>query len=225
MRSPVVTDLRSQRRLVAITAGGVVLAGAISLFHTGPAIQGWSIGTAYAGMLLLAISLSLGPLNVLRRLHNPVHSSLRRDVGIAAGITGILHTILGLQVHMRGALSAYFGLPVAAPLKSVLFVTTNWLGLISAAVLAVLVGISNNQSVKTLGLPRWKRLQRLAYLAAGAILVHGFLYEFLESRVLIGVLTTVGSAAAVVILQVKGAQARREHLLTRQPSLPDAPRR
>ncbi len=220
-----VTDLWGQRRLAAITAAGIVLAGAISLVHSGRAVQGWSIGTAYAALLLLAISLALGPLNLLRRLHNPVHSSLRRDVGIAAGVTGILHTILGLQVHMQGALRAYFMLPAAPSLKGNLFVATNWLGLISAALLLVLVGISNNPSVRSLGLPRWKRLQRWAYVAAVAMLIHAFLYEFLETRVLIGVLTTIAAALAVTILQIKGARARRDSVLARQQASTVAPQR
>src|ERR1700676_4612371 len=55
-----------------------------------------SMATAYAGLLFLAISLWLGPWNVLRRRPNPTSFDLRRDVGIWTGILAILHTVVGL---------------------------------------------------------------------------------------------------------------------------------
>jgi sulfoxide reductase heme-binding subunit YedZ len=67
-----------------------------------------SMATAYAGLIFLAASLWLGPWNVLRRRANPTSFDLRRDVGIWAGIPAILHTIVGLTVHLRGRMWMYF---------------------------------------------------------------------------------------------------------------------
>ena len=67
-----------------------------------------SMATAYAGLIFLAVSLWLGPWNVLRGQANPISSDFRRDVGIWTGILGILHTAVGLTVHLRGRMWMYF---------------------------------------------------------------------------------------------------------------------
>src|SRR5260370_1392771 len=67
-----------------------------------------SMATAYAGLILLAVSLWIGPWNVLRRRPNPVSFDLRRDIGIWTGILAILHTAIGLTVHLRGRMWMYF---------------------------------------------------------------------------------------------------------------------
>jgi sulfoxide reductase heme-binding subunit YedZ len=67
-----------------------------------------SMATAYAGLIFLAASLWLGPWNVLRRRPNPISFDLRRDVGIWTGILAILHTVIGLTVHLRGRMWMYF---------------------------------------------------------------------------------------------------------------------
>ena len=66
------------------------------------------MASAYAGLFFLAASLSLGPWNVLRRKPNPVSSDLRRDVGIWAGVLALIHTAVGLTVHLRGRMWMYF---------------------------------------------------------------------------------------------------------------------
>ncbi|MEO8577903.1 MAG: hypothetical protein ABI556_14440 [Gemmatimonadales bacterium] len=151
----------------------------------------------------------LGPLNVLRRKHNPVHSAVRRDVGIAAGIAALVHTALGLQVHLGGALAKYFIPPPNAKIAGWAFVAGNWIGLVSAIVLATLVTISNNFGVRSLGLTRWKKIQRTAYVAAGAALIHGIIYQMLEKRNAVVIAFVILSAFGVVVLQLKGLRARR----------------
>ena len=53
-------------------------------------------------MVFFAVSLCLGPWNVLRGRPNPTSFHLRRDVGIWAGILANVHTAIGLRVHLRG---------------------------------------------------------------------------------------------------------------------------
>jgi len=48
-----------------------------------------SMATAYVALGLLAATLAIGPLNILRRRPNPVSTDLRRDIGIWAGLIGI----------------------------------------------------------------------------------------------------------------------------------------
>ena len=152
----------------------------------------------------------LGPVNILRRKHNPVHSAVRRDVGITAGIAALVHTALGLEVHAGGTLAGYFTLPDSAGPRALAFVSANYIGLVSALILAVLVSISNNAGVRSLGLPRWKKFQRTAYIAAAAALIHGVIYQLLESRRASIVVFVMGMAAVVFVMQVRGARARRE---------------
>jgi sulfoxide reductase heme-binding subunit YedZ len=67
-----------------------------------------SIATAYPALFLTAVAVFLGPWNVLRRRANPVSFDLRRDIGIWAGIMALLHTVVGLNVHLRGRMWLYF---------------------------------------------------------------------------------------------------------------------
>ncbi len=67
-----------------------------------------SIATAYPALFLTAAALSIGPWNVLRGRTNPVSFDLRRDLGIWAGIMALLHTGIGLNVHLRGRPWLYF---------------------------------------------------------------------------------------------------------------------
>ena len=175
------------------------------------AIEGWSIGSAYAAFTLMVVSLSLGPLNIMRRRHNPTHNVLRRDFGIAAGIAALLHTALGLQVHMKGDIVRYFALPDPALVSAKVFVAANYLGLLAAFILAILVVISNNISIRSLGLDRWKRMQRMVYLAAVATVLHGVLYQILETRAIPAVVLLLLVSLAVLVLQLRGAGKRRRH--------------
>src|SRR5262249_18277318 len=67
-----------------------------------------SLASAYVGLVLLGASLVIGPWRVLRGRANPVNSDLRRDIGIWAGIVGLAHVVIGLQVHLKGRMSLYF---------------------------------------------------------------------------------------------------------------------
>ena len=84
-----------------LALGGGGLAGAI--FWILPSQNGafwWSMASAYVGFALLCASLVLGPWNVLHGRPNPVSIDVRRDVGIWAGIVGLVHVVAGLQVHL-----------------------------------------------------------------------------------------------------------------------------
>ena len=67
-----------------------------------------SIATAYPALVLTSVALVLGPWNVLAGRHNPVSFDLRRDLGIWAGVMALVHTAVGLDVHLRGRPWLYF---------------------------------------------------------------------------------------------------------------------
>ena len=201
--------MKSRARAAVIAAGSIALALIITLANPRHSrVEEWSLATAYVALLLLAVSLSLGPLNLVRRRHNPVHNSVRRDFGIAAGFAALLHTALGLQVHLGGQVARYFTLPADPPSGSMAFVAANYLGLISAGIFLGLVAISNNPAIRKLGLPRWKRAQRLSYAAAAAAAAHGFIYQFLEKRGVTGWAVSVSVFFIVSLLQLHGRRHR-----------------
>jgi methionine sulfoxide reductase heme-binding subunit len=82
-----------------------------ALYFTRPypdVISRASFATAYPALALLAATLLVGPWNVLRRTANPVSSDLRRDMGIWAGILGVVHAGVGQCVHLRGRPWLYY---------------------------------------------------------------------------------------------------------------------
>jgi len=61
-----------------------------------------SFAAAYSALELLAITLLLGPWRLLRGVRQPISDDLRRDIGIWAGILGVVHSVIGQCVHLRG---------------------------------------------------------------------------------------------------------------------------
>jgi len=149
-------------------------------------LVGLSMATAYGSLVLLAVSLAIGPWNKLRGLPNPVSSYLRRDIGIWAGVVGIVHVIAGLQAHMGGKIWLYFLPPADAtyafPLRIDAFGLTNHAGLVATLILLLLLALSSNASMRALGARRWKSLQRWNYAGAVLVIAHGVVYQILEKR-------------------------------------------
>jgi sulfoxide reductase heme-binding subunit YedZ len=171
-----------------------------------------SMGTAYAALCYLAASLVLGPWNVLRARPTPLSYDQRRDVGIIAGILALLHTAIGLTVHLRGRMWMYF-IKGFEPLRlqAGAFGVANYLGLAAAIIFAVLLAISNDRSLRALGTRRWKRLQRYTYAAFGLTLAHSALYQFVEKRLLPWVVVFAAITLITTLCQCLGFWRRRRH--------------
>lgn len=143
----------------------------------------WSMGTAYSALALLAVCLCLGPWKVLRRRQNPVSFDLRRDVGIWAGVFALLHTGIGLPVHLRGRMWMYF-FKQLHPLRiqNTQFGAANYAGLGAALLFLTLLTISNDFALRSLKTRKWKSIQRWTYAAAVLTVVHGALFQSVEGR-------------------------------------------
>lgn len=202
---------RLLRHHLPLALGVVVLVGVIAVLAGGKTLVfRLSMGTAYVGFLLLAVTMALGPLRVLRQRPLPLSLDLRRDLGIWAGIVGIAHAGVGLFVHLGNPLHYFFdpkgsGLPRVDP-----FGLTNYGGLFAVLVLAALLATSNDRSLRGLGGPRWKGLHRWVYGGAAVVVGHGALYQVLEGRVLAFVLLFAALAAALALVQGLGFLARRQ---------------
>lgn len=140
-----------------------------------------SIATAYAAVALTGFALLLGPWNVIRSQPNPVSFDFRRDIGIWAGIFAVLHSLLGLNVHLRGRMWLYF-VNEHGRWRTDAFGFGNYTGTVAALVFLLLLVISNDASLRRLGLPRWKSWQRMTYVAVVLTFVHGLLYQHIEAR-------------------------------------------
>ena len=173
------------------------------------------MATAYAGLVFLAASLWLGPWNVLRRRPNPISSDLRRDVGIWTGILAIVHTAIGLTVHLRGRMWMYFFKRLHPfKLQNTQFGFANFAGFVAALLFLMLLAISNDLSVRTLGTRRWKALQRWTYAAFVLTAAHGIAYQLVEKRHLPWVFIFTSLMIAVTTIQICGflrAQRRMNH--------------
>jgi sulfoxide reductase heme-binding subunit YedZ len=176
---------RFQRRLIHHIFLGVGSLGLsvlfMSLFPHRDLISKVSIGTAYAALFLMTATLLLGPLNVLRKRANPVSFDLRRDFGIWAGIAALVHTVVGLNVHLRGKMWLYF-VDASHHLRKDAFGVGNYTGIVAAFVFVLLLALSNDISLRKVGIDRWKSLQRWAYAAVVLTAAHAIAYQQIETR-------------------------------------------
>jgi sulfoxide reductase heme-binding subunit YedZ len=140
-----------------------------------------SIATAYPALFLTAAAVFVGPWKVLRRAINPVSFDLRRDLGIWAGSLAIVHTVIGLNVHLRGRPWLYF-VDQHRRVRHDLFGFSNDTGLIAALLFLMLLAISNDLSLRRLGSRRWKTWQRWTYAAVALTLLHAVAYQHIEKR-------------------------------------------
>ena len=162
-----------------------------------------SIATAYPALLLTALAVFLGPWNVLRRRTNPVSFDRRRDVGIWAGIMALVHTAVGLNVHLRGRMWLYF-VDQHHHVRHDWFGFGNDTGTAAALLFLLLLVISNDLSLRSLGTHRWKSLQRWTYAAVILTILHALAYQHVEERRSAYEVLLVAMTFTVVAFQLAG---------------------
>ncbi|GAC1362289.1 MAG: hypothetical protein NVSMB3_10510 [Acidobacteriaceae bacterium] len=177
-----------------------------------------SFATAYPALVLLAATLLIGPWRVLRKARNPVSDDLRRDFGIWAGILGILHSLIGQNVHLRGRPWLYYVYERRSrhtfPMRHDLFGLANYTGAISALFLLALLATSNDYSLRALGTPQWKQLQRWNYAVFALAAIHAVAYQLNERQKLPFVTIVAISIAITIVLQLIGLTRRRRNSLS-----------
>jgi sulfoxide reductase heme-binding subunit YedZ len=87
-------------------------------------------------------------------------------------------------------------------LQNTQFGFANYVGLVAALLFLLLIAISNDPSVRSLGIRRWKSLQRWTYIAFGLTVAHGIAYQLVEKRHLPWVLLFAFLVVAVTAIQV-----------------------
>jgi sulfoxide reductase heme-binding subunit YedZ len=162
----------------ALAAG----ASGLVLYVTRPypdVITRLSFATAWPALVLLTATLAIGPWRTLRGRPPALSQDLRRDTGIWAGTTGLLHAGIGQCVHLRGRPWLYYVYDKGRhllPLRHDVFGLANFTGLFAALVLLMLLATSSDAALRKLGMARWKSWQRWNYACFGLSAVHTFGY-------------------------------------------------
>jgi sulfoxide reductase heme-binding subunit YedZ len=176
-----------------------------------------SFSTAWPALILLTVTLAIGPWRVLTRKPQALSVDLRRDVGIWTGIVGVLHAGIGQCVHLRGRPWLYYIYEKTQghllPLRHDIFGFANFTGLFAALILLALLVTSNDASLRKLGLPGWKSLQRWNYACFGLTILHTFGYiAGIESLAAAAIITASLCVTITVWLQWEGYRRRAETL-------------
>jgi sulfoxide reductase heme-binding subunit YedZ len=204
---------RSKRHLALAAAAGAFIDLLYAATPPPDVRHRLSMATAYASLVFLAVSLWLGPLNVLRQRPNPVSFDLRRDMGIWTGVLAILHTSIGLTVHLRGRMWMYFFKTIhPAKLQNTPFGFANFTGLGASLLFLMLLTISNDLSLRALKPLCWKSLQRWTYAAFLLTGAHGIAYQWVEKRHAPWVLAFSAIMSGVVAAQFLGFVRFRRRL-------------
>ncbi len=137
------------------------------------------VATGYLALGFIALTLLIGPANLLLRRRTPVSNYLSRDVGAWAVIASVVHTIFVLQApgsgRTRDVLAFFFLAPDGKPLLNS-FGLGNWTGLAALVIVVGLLAISSDVALGKLKAGPWKRLQRLNYALFALVILHAFFY-------------------------------------------------
>jgi methionine sulfoxide reductase heme-binding subunit len=135
--------------------------------------------TGYIALVLLAITLALGPLNLILKRKNPLSTYFRRDLGIYGGALALVHSVTGLFVHLPGRTWLYFLEEINNSYRIRLdkFGISNYTGLAAALIILILLVVSNDLSIEKLKALRWKNIQRFSYVMFVFIVLHSILYR------------------------------------------------
>lgn len=174
--------------------------------------QQFTVATGYLALGLLALTLLIGPANLLLRRRNPISTYLARDVGTWAAVFSVVHVVFGLQVHGRLADFLGYFLRDGRPLVTS-FGLGNWTGLAATVIVVGLLVTSSDVALRKLGARRWKRIQRLNYTLFALVIAHAFFYGALLRTTSPFTYLLLISLAAVVVVQAAGIWVwRRKHV-------------
>ncbi len=193
------TRLTTDLGMILFSLAGCYLA---SLYGAGSFNESIALGTGYVSLILLAVTLLIGPINLLRKRKNPVNLNFRRDIGIWSGITAIVHVVFSLQITPGKSIIEYFtGNSVSG---FGLFEIGNNVGLVATLIIVALLITSNQISLKLLKGKRWKLLQRFNYLLILLAVVHTVALQSANLRESFFFLGTLILSVAVVLVQAFG---------------------
>ena len=206
---------RTLRHVVFFVLGSAVIQTVFEIGSHDSDTDLMSMGAAYAGLFFLVAALMEGPWRILTGRETPLSSYLRRDLGIWAGVFGLLHVYVGFLVYYDAQILRYF-FTVAEDgsiygVRFDAFGLANYVGLIAAIVVIVLMSISNDWSIRKLKAVKWKKIQRWSYAAGVLTVTHGFLYQVYEDRMMLYVGILIAATALPLCMQFLGWRKRTQN--------------
>src|SRR5204863_2258680 len=117
-------------------------------------------------------------------------------------------TAIGLNVHMRGRPWLYF-VDQQHRVRRDLFGFSNDTGALAALLFLLLLSISNDFSLRELGVARWKFLQRWSYAAVALTVVHAAAFQIVEKRQTAYQSALWATTAFITAIQIAGWRTRR----------------
>ena len=208
-------DRRIRNHVVLGIANISILGIASMAGSDGAALDRISIVSAYQCLFLMAIALLLGPLSVHEQGKFMLNSHSRRDIGIWAGLIALLHFWLGNRLSMN---TEYLGIfvdggatagPSSVEFRNELYMWGTIFGYLVAVFIVIMLSLSNDWSLRTIGAVWWKRLQRLAYLMFTLTILHALAFQWLEDRPVRWALLVGMIAAFVAAFQLSALIASR----------------
>jgi sulfoxide reductase heme-binding subunit YedZ len=173
-------------------------------------LQRLTVATGYLGLGLLAVTLLLGPANLVLRRRNPASSYLRRDVGIWTAIFSIAHVVCAVLAHVgpgTGVIAAFVHFFVARDGRVLTnsFGLGNWTGLAATVIVVALLATSSDAALRKLKARPWKWLQRFNYALFALVILHAFFYgallritsPFTQLLILSAIAVSIGQAVGV----------------------------
>jgi sulfoxide reductase heme-binding subunit YedZ len=174
-----------------------------------------SFASAYPALILIALTLMIGPMELLSGKRLAASIDLRRDIGIWAGLVGVFHAVIGQCVHLRGRPWLYYIYEKwrekhVQPFRHDVFGFANYTGLIAALILLALLVTSNDLSLRKLTTPGWKQLQRWNYGIFALTAIHTWAYQVgIESPQILFISLATLAIAVACLFQLMGYRRRR----------------
>lgn len=163
-----------------------------------------TLAFGYLSLALIVLTLCVGTILLLWNKRNPVNLNIRRDIGIWAGISGILHVIFAFTLRFNGEILLYFIDPETLSIRTDRFGISNIVGAGATIILTLLLVTSNDYALRKLKGKRWKSLQRLNYLLAFLVILHTLLYQGISRRESVFTSITVFLILALLLIQTLG---------------------
>lgn len=133
---------------------------------------------AYASLVLLSVTLVLGPLSMLAPQPLQKLMPMRREIGVWSFFLALAHVLLLFHDHNWNVLRFFItpGDGGAWTINLTAWGIGNYLGLGALVLAAVLAATSNDWSFRALGLSSWKHLQQLNYTLFALSAFHTLVY-------------------------------------------------
>jgi methionine sulfoxide reductase heme-binding subunit len=160
-------------------AGGVEPRGSRAFERSllGLNVRRFTYATGYVALVLLVLTLLVGPVNLLLGRRQPVSNYLARDVGTWAAVFSIVHVLYGVEVHGGLTISGFLNMLFldGSPMTNS-FGLANWTGVAATLIVLGLLAISSDLALRRLKARTWKNLQRLNYALFALVIAHAFFY-------------------------------------------------